>query len=117
MPNTTRMQSAVINHSLHDRFNWAYVEFWVAYDADIKQVRELAVAAPLSSAHFAEHEPPEFWVMGMAERGVRCWVAAWADTPSAAWSLKCDIRESLLASFAEHRIHAHSYRVEQSLAA
>lgn len=114
VPNSKMIQNSVINYSLHDRFQWAYVEFWVGYDADIQKVRQLAVEAPTSSAHFADYDPPAFWVMEMAERGIRCWVAAWADSPSAAWMLKCDMRESMLTAFKEHGIEAHAYRVDVS---
>lgn len=115
--NNKMMQSAVINYSLHDRYQWAHVEFFIGYDADLSLVRELATEAPKTSQYFADYESPAFWVMEMAERGIRCWVAAWAESPSSAWMLKCDMRESLLHAFKEHGITAHTYRVDVSGAA
>jgi small-conductance mechanosensitive channel len=112
IPNSKMLQSEVINYSLHDRFQWAYVEFWVNYDADLKKVAELAAEACKASAHFAPYEPPVFWVMDLAERGICCWIAAWADSPSSAWVLKCDMRATLVRAFAEHGICPHTYHVE-----
>lgn len=111
VPNSKMMQSSIINYSLHDRFQWAYVEFHVAADADLALVERLSCAAAESSEHFAPHEPPRFWVMELGERGVVCWVAGWADTPSSAWALKHDMRMGLAKSLQEHGIAAHGYRV------
>lgn len=114
VPNSRMMQSNVINYSLNDRYLWAYVEFWVAHDSDLDQVRELALSAPEGSEHFAGHEPPAFWVMELGERGIQCWLAAWADTPSSAWNLKHDMRTNLLLSFRKHGIKSHGYRLQAS---
>lgn len=117
VPNSKMLQSNVLNLSLHDRYQWAYVEFFVAYDADLDEVQQVAVEAARSSDFFAGHEPPEFWIQGMAEHSYRCWVAAWADTPSNAWMLRHQTRERLLREFRARGIRAHGMRHEVHQAA
>jgi len=90
IPNVRMLQSPFLNASLFDRFVWTSVEFWVAYDADLGKVRALAAEAARASPAFGGHEEPAFWVLEMAKEGVRCWVAAWADTPSQGWQLAHD---------------------------
>lgn len=111
VPNSRVLQSPVRNYSLHDRYIWAHVEFWVSYEADLDEVRRLAVEAAEQSDSYAAHEPPKFWVMEMGERGIQCWVAAWADTPSAGWALKNDIRTTLAAAMRKEGLSAHLLRV------
>ena len=112
LPNSQMLQTPFLNYTLVDQYQWGYVEFWVSYDADIDLVTKLAVQSPQESAHFADYEPARFWVMEMAKEGVRCWVAAWADSPSDAWLLTHDMRTKLIRSFREHGIDAHTYRHE-----
>jgi len=104
VPNSRMLQSSFFNYSLFDTFQWAYVEFWVAPDADLDAVRELAVRAPLESAHFSGREAPKFWVIRIEKDAVCCWVAAWADTPSAAWALTNDVRTALLRELRQNGI-------------
>jgi len=104
VPNNRMLQIDFVNHSLYDSFHWAHVEFSVAPDADLDLVRRIALRAPLGSPHFANHEEPKFWVTAIEKDAIWGWVVAWADSPSAAWSLKNDIREQLLADFARHGI-------------
>lgn len=118
VPNAKMMNSSLVNYSLHDRYQWAYVEFWVGPEVDLEKVEELAVAAPERSAFFAkDYEPPRFWVMELGQHGNRCWVAAWANTPSEAWSLKCDIRTALSAAFQREGISVHGFRLDAQLVA
>jgi small-conductance mechanosensitive channel len=112
IPNHLMMQKPVFNYSLHDTYQWAYVELWVAYGTDLELVRELAIDAAQASKHFADHEDPTFWIMEMGEHGIQCWIAAWADTASSAWALKCEIRRHLLAAFTKHGIAPHTYRLD-----
>lgn len=96
VPNSRMLQSAFFNYSLFDTYQWAYVEFWVAPDVDLDEVREIAVQSPLRSAHFSKREEPKFWIIRIEKDAICCWVAAWADTPSGAWALTNDIRTELL---------------------
>lgn len=104
VPNGRMLQSPFLNYSLFDSFQWAYVEFWVAPDADLERVREIAVEASRRSSFLAGDEPPKFWVIEMDKDAVRCWVAAWANTPADAWSLTHDVRTHLLTELRKNGI-------------
>jgi small-conductance mechanosensitive channel len=112
LPNSQMLQTPVLNYTLFDQFQWGCVEFWVSYEADLELVEKLAVASTDGSEHFAGYEPARFWIMEMAREGVRCWVAAWADSPSDSWLLTHGMRTRLIRSFRAHGIHAHTYRHE-----
>ncbi len=109
--NSAMLQTDLVNYSLHDTFQWAYVEFWVGYDADLDRVEELAVAAPDTSEHFAAHEKPRFWIMEMGKEGYRCWLAAWANSPPDAWILGHDVRTELIRAFRAEGIPTHGFRL------
>ncbi len=110
LPNSMMLQTEFTNYSLFDRDIWAHVTFWVSYEADLERVREIALASPTGSNHFAGSEPPSFWVMEMEREGIQCWVAAWASTPSDAWMLRHDIRTQLALEFRKAGISTHRYR-------
>ncbi len=112
VPHSLMLNREFINYSLVDRYQWAHVEFWVAPESDLDQVRAIAEAAPKDSSHFAGHEDPRFWVMEMGKEGIRCWVAAWANTPFAAWQLKHDTHMELIRRFRDAGIRTHVHRVE-----
>lgn len=95
LPNSRMLQSSVVNLTVVDRFQWAYVEFWVSPSADLEEVAEVARSLPSRSEYYAAHEAPQFWVMEMAKDGIRCWLAAWADSPANAWELRNDMRTAL----------------------
>lgn len=107
VPNSQMLQSNFLNYSLFDRFIWASVEIWVAYESDVDQVQDIAIEVAGESAYFAGTEEPDFWVLGLDKDGVRCMVAAWANLPSEAWMLTHDIRIGLARAFREEGIRAH----------
>lgn len=109
VPNCRMLESEFLNYSLTDKFQWAYVEFWVSYESDMELVKELATAAPYESQYFVEYDKPQMWVMETAKEGIRCWVAAWADDPNDAWMLKADIRGYLMTNFQKHGITVHRH--------
>lgn len=74
IPNSLMLKKEFINCSLYDSYQWAHVEFWVACDADLGQVRDIAISAASESQYFANYEPPRFWVMETGKEGVKCWV-------------------------------------------
>lgn len=115
IPNARMLQNPFLNASLFDRFVWTSVEFWIAYEVDLARVRTLAVEAARSSSAFGGQEEPAFWILEMAREGVRCWVAAWADTPSQAWQLAHDTRTALVETFQREGIAAHAYRLAPPL--
>jgi len=107
VPNSRMLQKDFVNMSINDRYQWAHVEFQVAYSADLKLVNQLAVKAAKESKHFAGYEDPSFWIMEMGEKGYKCWVAAWANTASDAWELKNEIRTNLISDFTQNNIKTH----------
>jgi small-conductance mechanosensitive channel len=114
IPNARMLSQPFVSASLFDPYVWASVEFWVAYDADLARVRALAIEAARKSPAFGGHEEPAFWILELAKEGTRCWVAAWADTPSQAWQLAHDTRTALFEGFQREGIAAHTHRFAPS---
>ncbi|MCB9851569.1 MAG: mechanosensitive ion channel [Phycisphaerales bacterium] len=114
IPNSQMISKQFVNYSIIDRYQWKYVEFWVAPDSDLKVVEEIAKSAAKSSPSYANYEEPRFWVMEMGKEGLRCWLAAWADTPSAAWQLSHDIRTRLVADLRDRGVKTHVHRLENA---
>lgn len=112
VPNGRMIQQTFLNYSVHDKYEWTYIAFTVSYEVPLERARELALAIPRQSKHFAEHEDPQFWVMDMGPQGYEAWLVAWADTPSAAWMLRSDMREKLIMAFQEHEIPVQRMRHE-----
>ena len=109
IPNSQLLQKDFINYSITDSYQWAYVEFWVAYEADLELVEKLACEAVMASNAFVDYEPPSFWVMEMGKDGIRCWVAGWADTPADAWTVTHHVRTKLSMALHARGITCHSF--------
>lgn len=111
IPNNQMLNRELVSLTLKDSYLWAYVEFWVSYDADLLQVEEAALEAAQKSLHFAREGVPRFWIMEMAREGIKCWVAAWTKSPTDAWYIKIDIRTRLIQEFKKKGIKTHSYNL------
>lgn len=111
VPNSEMLGKCFLNYSLHDNFLHAYVEFRVAPDTDLDLVERLCTEEPKKSKFFANYEDPALWVMDMDKDSILCWCGAWADSPSDAWMLKSDIRNSLLRAFQREGISTQSVRL------
>lgn len=107
VPNSVLSQQSFLNYSTVDGHQWAYVEFWVSYQSDLEVVEKLALDAARSSPAFDGSEEPAFWLMDTTTQGVRCWVAAWSESPAQAWNLKHDMRSNLAKAFRTHGIRTH----------
>ena len=57
-------------------------------------------------------ESPLFWIKSLEKDAVCCVVAAWAATPSAAWTLRSSVRERLNREFRERGIATMQGRLE-----
>lgn len=114
VPNGLLSQIRFVNYSLFDRHQWAYIEFWVSYEADLDEVERIAVEVAKASPFFDGSEEPKFWYMETARDAICCWLAAWAETPSSAWSLKHDMRGRLVRDFQKHGVRTHLNRQELS---
>ena len=91
VPNSRMLQQSFYNYSVHDKYEWTYVSFTVSYESPIEKVRKLVMKLPRESSSFADHEEPQFWVMDLGPQGYEIWLAAWANTPSDAWTLRADL--------------------------
>ena len=111
IPNSQMLSKEMISYTTKDSYLWAYVEFWVDYDADILTVEEIALDAAQRSLHFAREGVPRFWIMEMAREGIKCWVAAWTKSPTDSWYIKIDIRTRLIQEFKKRGIKTHSYNL------
>lgn len=111
IPNSEMLSKSFLNYSLKDNFQHAYIEFWVAPDADLELVEKICIEEPKKSKHFVPYEDPALWVMGMDKDAIHCWAGAWADSPSDAWMLKSDMRNSLIKAFAENGIKTQGMRL------
>jgi small-conductance mechanosensitive channel len=109
LPNSQMIQAKFVNYTLFDAYIWAHVEFWVSFDADLDDVRDVAMSSASRSRHYSPHESPRFWVMEMGKEGIRCWIAAWADGPSDGWMLTHDIRTEMVREFRRRGIHSHGF--------
>lgn len=80
------------------------MEFCVEPNADTTHVEKIAKKAASNSPHISSTEPPAFWVLRMDKESIKSWVAAWADSPLAAWELRNEIRTKLIKSLQKARI-------------
>lgn len=104
IPNAQMLSKEFTNLTIKDSFIWQKVEFFVAPEADLDLVETVAIqAAKLSDALILEDEI-SFWVMSIEKDSIRCWVAAWAETPAEAWRLGHDIRKNIAMQLNEHGI-------------
>ncbi|HKJ04226.1 MAG TPA: mechanosensitive ion channel domain-containing protein [Geopsychrobacteraceae bacterium] len=114
IPNADMLSKEFVSLTLGDNYRWSYVEFWVALDTDIAEFKAHAIRIASECPHFSPHEDPSFWVMGMEKEGVRCWLAAWADTPGDAWMLASEMRTGLAEQLRLLKISPHRYHVDFS---
>lgn len=117
IPNQQLLQSEFINYTLIDRWQWAYLEFWVEPEADMAVVERIALEATESSLHRDADHPAGFWVIAMGKDGVLCWVAGWVDHPMEAWGLRHDMALYLMKQLKSHgiRSHVHRHTVDRGL--
>jgi small-conductance mechanosensitive channel len=109
VPNSEMVKHSAENYSLNDPFLWASVDILVDYGTDLDELQRLAVKAMKESEHLGDYEDPQFWVMGLEERSVRCMVAGWADSPGDGWMLTSDTRANLVPKLTKAGIRTHRF--------
>lgn len=115
LPNSKLLQTEIQNMSMYDQYIWAYAEFYVEPSADIALVETIALEAAESSEFNNHSEKPSFWVMSLERDAVKCWIAAWADTPGQAWELKNDLRTKILKRLQQEKIQFHEYNLAKAV--
>ena len=108
LPNIRMLQQDFLNYTLVDKYQWAYIEFWVAYENDLQEVERIALDCAAQSEFTLEDNVPYFWIMEMEKDAYKCWLASWAEDPSSAWSLRNDLRTKLIMEFNNNNIKYHS---------
>jgi small-conductance mechanosensitive channel len=112
LPNSVMMSKYLVNYTISDPYIWAHVDFYVAPDEDLNKVEELALQIAREHMVNKSLEQPRFWVMGMERDAVHCWVAAWANSPSDAWSFSARLRRELTARLREQGIRTQLLQYE-----
>lgn len=109
VPNSRLLAKEFINYSLHDKFVWACIEYFIEPEADTDAINKELVERIKKSQFFNNRnfEDPQIWNMGMEKETVRYWAAAWAKNPSEGWNLKSDMRNAILKIMKEHKVRPH----------
>lgn len=112
IPNSRMINEKFLNYSLYDQWIWTHIEFYVAYDTNLKHLKNLAETAAMESSYRSNIESPTMWVVGQEKDAIRCWLAAWADSPELAWELRSDLRIRMVTTFQENNIDAYLSQVK-----
>ena len=109
VPNSGMLSKEVVNFSTRDSFLWAKIEFFVSHDADLEEVKAIAVQLAKQNRNLAGEEAPQFWVMGLDKEAVKCWLAMWAKSPAEAWSIRAEVGQALAKKLNEAGIMTHTH--------
>lgn len=96
---------------MNDKYIWAHIEFFVCPTVNIDRIEGIAIRVAKKSIYFSEVEEPSFWVMEMEKDSCKCWLAAWAETPSDAWELRHNMRSELIKEFVKEGIQFHKFNL------
>jgi len=103
VPNNKLLEKEIINLTLGDETEWAYISFHIEPDADINLVKDIAKKS-MDSKYRDDSEDPSFWIMEMKTDSILCWVAGWASDPASSWALKSAARKNLITALNENGI-------------
>ncbi len=109
LSNSTMMSEDIINYSVSDKYIWTHIEFWVAYDSNLEEVKSLSTKIALKHTSLEVEQTPKFWVMEMGVNSIKCWVATWAQSPAEAWTVAANIRTDLSFALQEKGIRPHEH--------
>lgn len=111
LSNTQMLQTTFLNFTLWDQHVWAHIAFYVDYSADFDELERLVGEAARSSPAYAPYEEPRLWLIETTPDAVLCWAAAWTEGASDAWSIKHDMRKSLIPELARRGWAPRTHRV------
>ena len=106
LPNSVMLSKYIVNYTISDPYVWAHVDFYVAPDAELQRVEQIALQIAREHMINKSFEQPRFWVMDMEKDTVLCWVAAWTNSPSDAWSFAANVRRDLVLRLREEGIRS-----------
>lgn len=112
IPNSKLLQKEIEHLTMNDHYVWAHIEFHVSPDSDLALVEKVSKEVAYKSDYFNKTEEPSFWVMELQKDTIKCWLAAWADSPSDAWELRNELRTSLLKRLQSESIKFHQYNIK-----
>jgi len=114
IPSSKMLSKEVLNLTYHDSYIWVHIAFYVSYDTNLDQVKQIAIESVQKSDNFLSKEMPGFWVMEMEKDAYQCWIAGWTNSATKAWNLASDIRTGIAMQFQSEGIRAHSFGVDIS---
>jgi small-conductance mechanosensitive channel len=114
IPSSKMLSKEVLNLTYHDSYIWVHITFYVSYDTELEQVKQIAIESVRKSDNFSSNETPGFWVMEMDKDAYQCWVAGWTNSAPKAWNLASDIRTGIAMKFQSDGIKAHRFGVDIS---
>lgn len=114
IPNSRMLQKEIRNMTINDTYLWAHIEFFVSPEADLAKVEEITLKAAKKSRYISSTSPDiNFWVMGLEKDAIKCWAAAWADSPSDAWELKTNMRTEIVGALQREKIPFHLHHISK----
>ncbi|MFT6632126.1 MAG: small-conductance mechanosensitive channel [Bacteriovoracaceae bacterium] len=113
IPNSNLLQKEIEHLTMTDHFLWTHIEFYVAPDSNLEKVEAIAKKVANESKYFNKLEDPSFWVMDIQKDTIKCWLAAWADSPSEAWELRHEMRTRLLQALQKEGIKFHEINLSK----
>ena len=112
LPNSQMLNKAIRNCSHDEKMLWTHIEFTASYEQTLDELEKDLKAIVKASPYCAETDATELWPMGLDASGVKYWLAAWADGPDAAWSLRNDMRRGVISSFQRRGVASHLYHIQ-----
>ncbi len=114
IPSSKMLSKEVLNLTYHDSYIWVHITFYVSYETNLDQVKQIAIESVQKSDSFSSNEMPGFWVMEMEKDAYQCWIAGWTNSATKAWNLASDIRTGIAMKFQSDGIRAHRFGVDIS---
>jgi small-conductance mechanosensitive channel len=107
IPNVNMLRENFVNYTIVDESQWARVEFWISYEADVELVRELAIKIAKENPYIKSNTDPNFWIMDMTSENIRCWIVGLTDSPTNGWFFKTDFRSKFYMELRKLNIKPH----------
>jgi len=104
IPNEVMANKEIVNYSIRDEKIWTKVPVHLDYSADVDKARAILVDVVKHSEHWDGTSEPAVWTMELGEENLTLWVAAWTNSPTDAWGLKCEVLENALKRFRQEDI-------------